>query len=280
MRKIDMFWQSNDDWWEFRNGIPTVKENAPQEAQESYTRYLKQTTEDITRKIDCDWQEEFAPLILMRGKKYFEEGRVSEIVQHGNSITARVDGTEDYRVEIDLSGGVPGDWHCTCPFAVKTDCKHKAAVLFAIEAGEYTFTGEPSDYEEDIPTDHLSLPWYDAIERLPADTLRRFLLDLAERNDKVREYLSIWYLHGLPEGLLEQWKTDLQLYVREKSAGRRSVPEDEVYYFLSGVRDMLIERLLLLRKVGATMDAFYWLGTVYEIVSKKIYADEEGEFEE
>lgn len=280
MRKLDMFWQSNDDWWELRNHIPTVKDDAPQEAQESYARYLEQTTENITRKIDCNWQEEFVPVILMRGKKYFEEGRVSEIVQRGNSITAHVDGTEDYCVEIDLSGGVPGDWHCTCPFAVRTDCKHKAAVLFAVEAGEYTFTGEPSDFEEDILTDYCSLPWYDAIEKLPADALRRFLLDYADRNNEIREWLSIWYLHGLPEGLLELWKANLQFYANAKTFDHRYVPEDEVYYFLSGVRGMLMERLLLLRKVGATMDAFYWLGTVYEIVSKKVYADEEGEFED
>lgn len=42
MRKYDLFWQSNRDWWEFKNHIPVVKETAPPEAQESYKRYLKQ----------------------------------------------------------------------------------------------------------------------------------------------------------------------------------------------------------------------------------------------
>lgn len=152
-------------------------------------------------------------------------------------------------------------------------------MLFAVEAGEYTFTGNPPEFEEDIPIEHTSLPWYDATQKLPADTLRRFLLDYAECNDGIREYLSIWYLHGLPEGLLEQWKANLQSYANTKAEGRRYVPEDEVYYFMMGVRSALHKRLLLLRKVGATMDAFYWLGTVFEIASKKVYADEEGEFE-
>ena len=246
MRKVDLFWQSNDEWWELQNHIPVLKETAPPEARESYEHYLEQMREEKIRKIDCDWEEAFAPHILARGKKYFEEGRVSKIIQYGNRITAHVDGTEDYCVEIDLPGGVPDNWLCTCPYAVQGDCKHKAAVLFAVEAGEYTFTGDPPEFEEDIPIEHPSLPWYDAVEKLPADTLRKFLLDYADRNDEIREYLSIWYLHGLPEGLLEQWKANLRSYANTKAEGRRYVPEDEVYYFMLGVRNALNDRCLLL----------------------------------
>lgn len=226
-----------------------------------------------------NWKDEFPPLILARGQKYFEEGRVSQIVQCENQISAHIDGAEEYCVEIDMPGGVPSNWSCTCPYAVRGNCKHKAAVLFAVEAGEYTFSGDPPEFEEDIPTRRPSLPWYDAIEKLPADTLRRFLLDLADHNDDIQEYLAIWYLHGLPEGLLDKWKADLQHYANVKSAGRRYVPGDDVYYFIAGIRNALNNRWLLLRKVGATMDAFYWLGTVFEIASKKVYADDEGEFQ-
>ena len=254
-------------------------EEACAEMVKKHDDYVPVGVPPKAQTIDSSWSDEFAPHILARGKKYFEEGRVSKIIQYGNRITAHVDGTEDYCVEIDLPGGVPDNWLCTCPYAVQGDCKHKAAVLFAVEAGEFTFTGDPPDFEEDIPIDHLSLPWYDAVEKLPADILRRFLLDYADRNEEIREYLSIWYLHGLPEGLLAQWKENLQAYANAKAEGRRYVPEDEVYYFMLGVRNALNERLLLLRKVGATMDAFYWLGTAFEIASKKVFADEEGDFE-
>ena len=42
MKKRDLFWQSNREWWEFRNHIPVVKASAPPEAQASYQRYLKE----------------------------------------------------------------------------------------------------------------------------------------------------------------------------------------------------------------------------------------------
>lgn len=43
MRKVDLYWKSNRDWWEFIEHIPTIKESAPPEAQESYKKYLQQT---------------------------------------------------------------------------------------------------------------------------------------------------------------------------------------------------------------------------------------------
>ena len=42
MKKLDMYWMSNRDWWEMKNHIPTVKEDAPIEAKISYERYKVQ----------------------------------------------------------------------------------------------------------------------------------------------------------------------------------------------------------------------------------------------
>ena len=42
MRKLDLHWRSNPEWWELKNHIPVVKKDAPPEAQESYQIYLQQ----------------------------------------------------------------------------------------------------------------------------------------------------------------------------------------------------------------------------------------------
>lgn len=225
-----------------------------------------------------NWKEEFASHILARGKKYFEEGKVSNIIQDGSKITAHVDGTEDYVVEVNLPGGVPDNWLCSCPYAVHGNCKHKAAVLFAIEAGEYIFTGNSTDLKDNNIDEVFSLPWYDAIENLSSNSLRLFLQDFAYNNQKIREHLSIWYMRRLPNGLLNEWKDVLLTYATARAGGHRYVPEDEVNYFISEIRSALDERFILLRNVGAIMDAFYWLGTVFEIIAQKIYIDEPGDF--
>lgn len=226
----------------------------------------------------ANWPEEFAPHILARGKKYFEEGRVSRIIQYGNRIVAHVDGTEDYCVEIDLPGGVPDSWLCTCPYAVQGNCKHKAALLFAIAAGEYTFTGDPPEEDEDIPIRRAPSPWQDAIAQLPDNTLREILLHFATQDPDMQDYLVIHYLQGLPDELMAQWIANLQSYAKEMSSGYRYIPEEDVHYFMNGVRSALNERFLLLRKVGATMDAFYYLGAVFELASKWVYSDDAGYF--
>lgn len=46
MRKLDLFWMTNDEWWESIDFVPTLKADAPPEAQASYQRYLKQTEDD------------------------------------------------------------------------------------------------------------------------------------------------------------------------------------------------------------------------------------------
>lgn len=47
MKKIDLFWKSNRDWWEYdKDYVPIMKESAPLEAKESYNRYLKQINDE------------------------------------------------------------------------------------------------------------------------------------------------------------------------------------------------------------------------------------------
>ena len=43
MRKLDLFWMSNRDWWELVDLVPTVRKDAPPESQKSYAHYLEQT---------------------------------------------------------------------------------------------------------------------------------------------------------------------------------------------------------------------------------------------
>lgn len=91
------------------------------------------------------WKKQFAPVIWQRGQKYYEDGFVSKVHQDGNTITAMVNGNEAYKLTIRFLNGEPEDMDCTCPFAEGgANCKHMAAVLCAIDAGEFTFTEEPN----------------------------------------------------------------------------------------------------------------------------------------
>lgn len=47
MKALDFYWMSNKEWTRIENGQIVIKEDAPQKAQESYKRYLKQLTENL-----------------------------------------------------------------------------------------------------------------------------------------------------------------------------------------------------------------------------------------
>lgn len=42
MRKVDLYWTTNKDWWEFKDHVRVIKEDAPIEAKVSYERYKEQ----------------------------------------------------------------------------------------------------------------------------------------------------------------------------------------------------------------------------------------------
>ena len=104
-------------------------------------------------------------------------------------FTAEVQGTATYQVELEWEPDCVGSMTCGCPYAQRGNrCKHMAAVLFAISSSH-------ADWEE-------------ALERLPAEALRRLLHDLAARDEHLRERL-VRTANG-PGDTRELWTLDLQ----------------------------------------------------------------------
>lgn len=218
--------------------------------------------------MDSSWKKEFMPWILERGKKYYEDGRVTHICQQGNTIRATVKGTENYNTEVDLPGGMLKFALCTCPYAVQAKCKHMAALLYSVEAGEYTFTDElpPKSDFHIIERVDIKEHWLDAVDRLPETVLRAELMKLADRNHSLRLKLTILYLGGLPEGQINNWQADLQETAISYMNYRGYIEQNDVYDFLLEVQDFLEGVLPLLMKVSAVMDAFKLTWMVYETV--------------
>lgn len=215
--------------------------------------------------VDFEWNEHFAPHILARGKKYFEEGHVSRIQRINNTYIAAVEGTYEYEVEITIEDGSIKEMLCDCPYAETDNCKHMAAVLCALETEDISIeelpVAPPPPIVSHIP---LEMPWLEAIDNLPEETIRKELLKRADREDWLKERLAVLYMGGLPEGLIQNWKADLQEIASHYINRRGWIAEEDAWEFTDDLGGFLDKHLPVLIEVNAVMDAFHLVWIVME----------------
>ncbi|HLC32209.1 MAG TPA: hypothetical protein VJJ82_00115 [Candidatus Nanoarchaeia archaeon] len=73
-------------------------------------------------------EQEFDSTIWQRGKDYYHEGLVRNVVKEKNQITAQCKGNSLYHLKIKLSNG---EMSCSCP--CDFTCKHLAALVMWLE---------------------------------------------------------------------------------------------------------------------------------------------------
>ena len=85
-----------------------------------------------------NFEENYAPHILARGKSYFHERRILDIWCHDNFVTAYIEGSEIYKVELRATIDELTYFSCTCPYSEDGECfcKHVAAVLYYLEEND------------------------------------------------------------------------------------------------------------------------------------------------
>ncbi|MHB1530373.1 MAG: SWIM zinc finger family protein [Acidiferrobacteraceae bacterium] len=158
-----------------------------------------------------------------RGVEYFESGAVGALVETGDSLKARVSGTQEHEVSLAANGrGI--DYVCTCPVGEDGDfCKHAVAAGLAWLAQR---TGAPA-----VPT-FTGKPEFDALRGYLAGQSKEQLVDLllqqAENDSALCSRLSA-------QAALKQTPTDIQALkdtVRKSFAVRGFVD----YY---GVRNLV-----------------------------------------
>lgn len=125
-----------------------------------------------------------------RGEEYFSVGAVGRLRATDDKVTARVEGTETYQVELrDDDGDLAYD--CTCPRAADGYfCKHCVAVGLAWLAEQAAETKPKSKGGKAKRRD----PWRDIKDHLATQSpeiLIDLLLDVAQRDDRLYQSLLL-----------------------------------------------------------------------------------------
>lgn len=85
-----------------------------------------------------DFEDYFNSFILSRGKSYYKENRILDIWCQQDLVTAYIDGSEIYRIELRVNDDELNNFYCSCPYSEdgKYMCKHIAAVICYLEEND------------------------------------------------------------------------------------------------------------------------------------------------
>lgn len=174
---------------------------------------------------------------FQRGRDYCDGSHIRSLVVHGDTLTATVCGTDDYTVRLAAKDGAL-QHRCSCPVGAEGGfCKHAVAVALAW-LGTNAATGKSAlktsrSGNNGIPIVSLDdvRPWL--LDQPPA-TLAGYLLEAAERDDRLREKLLRGAARANAKGL------DLRAYRRSLERATRSGGFIDYYGaggYAEGVRD-------------------------------------------
>lgn len=219
-------------------------------------------------KIADDWKSMFEPKILARGRQYWQQGKVTDLSCTEDGIHATVLGSEKYKVDIELDDGDVLDTYCTCPYSEYDNCKHMAAVLFAVT-------------EDGTPKKKKAAPagasWQDTLKGMTAEQMRSFLQCILLDSPSLQKQLLLGYGKGSQkETTRDDWEAQLKQVVREYRHGRGHVHYELMDDFVYALDDFMADRLSVLLSTGKAMSAFYMVCAVLETASK----EDAGEFTE
>ena len=121
-----------------------------------------------------------------RGVEYFENGAVRKITRRGDTFEAKVSGSSQYRVSLEIEKGGDLDFECSCPYDHDGICKHSVALGLAV-LSEFsgTFKDAPKTSETSVNepiTDFLRI-----FEKTKSKEKLRFLQSLLQKDPNLQQ---------------------------------------------------------------------------------------------
>jgi len=222
--------------------------------------------------MDQNWENLFQGKILERGWNYYKTGKVDNFTVTDERISAVVEGTEYYHVDIELNQGEINGMYCSCPYAADgKNCKHMAAVLYAAahedNEDEGDFYDEDEDYVE-YEYDYEQREYLSDLKELIVNAdrkdLEKMLLTIAG-NDKSTGKAIYKFLET--DRVLKEKRATVKVTMRSLKAKADYIFSDhsdrsgfidyrEAFDFESDCLEFIDENVRPLVESGAYMDAF------------------------
>ena len=220
------------------------------------------------------WKDYFEKRILDRGRSYYNNGAVQNLRKTAEGYEAYVSGTVRYEVEIEMENGKVEYMSCDCPYADSGEnCKHMAAVMYAIEKQENGTieTNGKSGRKKQTAKENLQ----DIVDSIPEAELRDYVYSLAKDNKSIENYIRINHGSSIDAEYIKNLKKDLRAIIRRYSNDGFIAWED-AFDYISDVEDFMKINIEGLIDKNFLMEAFELTNCVLDKITNQPMDDSDG----
>ncbi|MBQ1768592.1 MAG: SWIM zinc finger family protein [Oscillospiraceae bacterium] len=226
----------------------------------------------------ADWKKLFAPHILFRGEEYYESELVEIESIDEKFIEASVEGTDTYSVEIVLKNGRVVRMDCDCPYAADgNNCKHMAAVLFAADEAEDSYSLSECIIEQESGKREAEYSEItQAVNALSEEQLRALLKEAAIKHSDVWDQITLIGKTSVDPSVRNRWGADLREITRSASDRHGFIDYYHADDYTTELCDYLHEAIAPLMENRLVMDAFDLVGMVFSEALSQEMDDSDG----
>jgi len=189
-----------------------------------------------------DWQRLFPAKILDRGYDYYLDDLVDDLRLNKDTLTATVQGSEDYSVRILFKNDSISEMDCTCPYAEDgSNCKHMAAVLFQ-------WNDEKDDNDDDILTDNDSSDDSETdnsvtslVTAADSEVIKSFLIQVLENDEKLLLRFKSMVVPGVSAEDMQKYKAQINRAVKSYTGRHGFIEYSSADSFTHAMSEFLVE---------------------------------------
>lgn len=213
------------------------------------------------------WQDLFPTPILQRGRNYFEQHKVLNLIHQGEKIDAIVAGTKEYHVEVILDeDGYLVQMRCDCPYFMQNgrNCKHMAAVLFRLDA----------DSQQHIFPDDQAHLVQRVLHQESDKELRQFLTSFTQENAFLGNQFLNWYYGKNQHERQDELRAQLQVIFEKFADDSEEIPAQQTQAYFEVVERLLTQVITPLIVANQILQAFRLVNQVFIEASQHQFQSE------
>ena len=199
-----------------------------------------------------NFEDHIDSIILARGFGYYTAGYVLSLVETDElKYRAKVEGTELYTVVVEFDKQAEINFTvCDCPYVYGEYCKHQAAVLYALRAGQAEQKQAGTKGKRESNADEFAT----LLEAQSKDELVKLLLVIGAEHEELKQEITLQLGGGSEEDLMSEAVVLIRSWIDKHSDRDGFVRYDAAWDSVKGA-DKVLDKASLIGESGRLTEA-------------------------